>query len=326
MFKIHHNQQPINNFYKPKIEKNAIKNIQINSQKDIVTISEEAQVNYFKSLKFKEANTEDVLGKQFKKFYEEYNSAEAIEKRRLDLMEKEQAYNRLEDKFSQSVQYEFPKNTLQHTIKEALEGKVVNASLYAAELASALRSSVSMPDKSVEERAAYREIALNQAQYIAENYFSDEQEAASFMNEITKYYENDILREKGYIVIDNSDLQPFKKFSSPLSNNGDVSFYTLAKRYMDEDYFEHLINGEGKPEDSTKFLMQLKNNQDKYRKEIIGEYAANEQNIEKQITATKSMLAKFTWENGLVTETSEDLPSFMVEILKWNHNMLNLFN
>ena len=98
-----------------------------------------------------------------------------------------------------------------------MEGKVVNASLYAAELASAIRSSVSMPDKSAEERAAYREIALKQAEYIAEKYLDNEQEATSFMNEINKYYKNDVLREKGYVVIDNSDLKPFKNYSSPLS-------------------------------------------------------------------------------------------------------------
>ncbi|KKB34530.1 hypothetical protein PYH69_08540 [Mammaliicoccus lentus] len=95
-----------------------------------------------------------------------------------------------------------------------------------------------MSDKSAEERAAYREIALKQAEYIAEKYLDNEQEATSFMNEINKYYENDVLREKRYVVIDNSDLKPFKNYSIPLSNDNDVSFYTLAKKYMDEDYFE----------------------------------------------------------------------------------------
>src|SRR5690625_744345 len=98
---------------------------------------------------------------------------------------------------------------------------------------------------------------------------------------------NDVLREKGYVVIDNSDLKPFKNYSSPLSNDNDVSFYTLAKKYMDEDYFERFINGEGTAMESGKFLMQLKNNKEKYSKEIIDEFEINEQQVEEQITAVR---------------------------------------
>lgn len=298
-----------------------------NTQAATVTISDEAQNKYVQSLKFKKTNQNDVLGRQFQKFYEEYNSAEAIEKRQFEQLEKEQAYNHLTDEFMlKGVKYHFPENTLHHTIKEALEGKVVNASLYAAELAGAIRSSISMPDKSVEERAAYREMALKQAEYIAENYFDNEREATSFMNEINKYYDNDVLREKGYIVIDNSGFEPFKNYSSPITNKNDVSFYTLAKRYMDESYFERFVNGEGSPAESRKFLMQLQNNKEKYSKEIIEEFELNEQQIEEQITAIKSMLESFTWENGLVVVTMEKQPDYLDEILNWNQNMLNLFS
>ena len=136
---------------------------------------------------------------------------------------------------------------------------------------------------------------------------------------------NDVLREKGYVVIDNSDLKPFKNYSSPLSNDNDVSFYTLAKKYMDEDYFERFINGEGTATESGKFLMQLKNNKEKYSKEIIDEFEINEQQAEEQITAVKSILESFVWENGLVTGTSEEQPNYLDKILKWNKNMLNLF-
>lgn len=327
MFKITNVQQTVNHSFKPVIDKNIPDKNRFNTPVATVTISDESQNKYIQSLKLKETNKDDVLEKQFQKFYEEYNSAEAIEKRQLEQLEKEQAYNRLENEFSlTSFKYEFPENTLHHTITEALEGKVVNASLYAAELASAIRSSVSMPDKSTEERAAYREMALKQAEYIAENYFDNEQEARSFMNEINKYYENDVLREKGYVVIDNSDLEPFKNYSSPISKSNDVSFYTLANRYMDENYFERFVNGEGNPAESGKFLMQLQNNKEKYSKEIIEEFELNEQQVEEQITATKSMFESFLWENGLVVRTMEEQPNYLDEILKWNRNMLNLFN
>ncbi len=327
MFKIANVQQTPNHLFKTVIDKNIQDKIKFSTQADTVTISDEARNKYIQSLKFKEANQNEVLGRQFQKFYEEYNSAEAIEKRQLEQLEKAQAYNHLTDEFMlKGVKYHFPENTLHHTIMEVLEGKVVNASLYAAELAGAIRSSISMPDKSGEERAAFREMALKQAEYIAENYFDNEQEARFFMNEIYRYYENDVLREKGYIVIDNSDLEPFKNYSSPITKGNDVSFYTLAKRYMDEGYFERFVNGEGNPAESGKFLMQLQNNKDKYSKEIIEKFELNEQQAKEQIIATKSMLESFVWENGLVVGTMEEQPNYLDEILKWNKSMLNLFN
>ena len=58
--------------------------------------------------------------------------------------------------------------------------------------------------------------------------------------------------------------------------------------------------------ESAKFLMQLKNNKEKYSKEIIEEFEINEQQVEEQITATKSILESFVWENGLVTGTMKN--------------------
>lgn len=266
-----------------------------------------------------------ILSKLFKQFYEEYHSVEAIEQRQREQLAEAEAYNRLEDEFSLTVKYNFPENTLHQTIKVALEGKVVNASLYASELASAIRSSVSMPDKSAEERAAYREMALKQAQYIAENYFDNEQEASSFINEINKYYENDVLREKGYIVIDNGNIKPFKTYSSPISNKNEVSFYTLAKRYMDKDYFERFINGEGTPEESAKFLMQLNNNREKYTEAILSESEREEQQAVAAINTAKSALEALEWEHGRNIRTIEGQPSYLYNVLKWNNQMLNLF-
>lgn len=238
-------------------------------QNEHVTISKESLAKYTASLKFNEVTENNPLIQQFRKTYEEYNSAEAIEQRRLEQLEKEQSFNRLTDDFSlKGVTYHFPENTLHHTITEAMEGKVINASLYAAELADSIRSSVSMPDKSAEERAAYRETALKQAQYVAENYFDNEEERTAFMDEVNRYYENDLLREKGYVVFDNSDLEPFKQYSSP-RDNGKVSYMTLAKEYMDADSFERWINNESTKEEADKFLRQLVNNSGKWSKEII---------------------------------------------------------
>src|SRR5690625_5608324 len=54
--------------------------------------------------------------------------------------------------FRSLVKREFPENTLYHTISQALEGKVVNEGVYAAELTNSLRSAVSNQDKSAKER------------------------------------------------------------------------------------------------------------------------------------------------------------------------------
>lgn len=309
-------------------EQSKLKNEKQNGQIVHVTISEAARNEWNESLHLKTVTENDKLGELFRQFYEEYNSVEAIEKRRLEQLEKEQSFNRLTDEFNlEGVEYIFPENTLHNTIKNALEGKVKNASIYASELAEAIRSTISMADKSAEERATYREMALRHAEYIADHYFDNEEEAAMFMTEITKYYENDILREKGYIVIDNSDIEPFKRYSSPISKEGEVSFYTLAKRYMDEEYFDRFMSGQGTPEQSAKYLMQIQNNKEKYTKEILEENALLEQQSEATIQAAMLLLDSLQWENGRVVASTEDSqqPDYLRDLLVWNENMLNLF-
>ncbi|MEI3606270.1 hypothetical protein SPD48_11245 [Pseudogracilibacillus sp. SE30717A] len=315
------------NLIKMKINKGSLKkNESIPLRTESVTISQKGWDIYNDSLKFKQVNEDDKLGDLFQKFYEEYNSIEAIERRQLEELEKENSYNRFEDDFNlEGIESLYPENTLHHTIKKALEGKVKNASVYAAELASAIRSSVSMPEKSAEEQAAYREMALKQAEYIAENYFEDEQEAKNFMDEINRYYENDILRAKGYVVIDNSDIEPFKRYSSPLSNNDDVSFYALTKKYMDKEYFERFINGEGTHKETSEFLLQLQANKEKYTKAILEESVLNEKQTETNIELAKSILESLEWENGRAAKINEEQPSYLDALLKWNNNMLNLF-
>src|SRR5690625_4757396 len=235
---------------------------------DEAIISKESLAKFNATLKLNTVSDEDPLIQQFRKAIEEYNSPEAVEQRRLEQLEKEQSYNPLTDEFNLLVKRNFPENTLHHTIHKTIEGKVKNASLYAAELAKSIRSSISMPDKSAEERAAYREMALKQAKYVAENYFHNEEERAAFMDEVKRYYENDLLREKGYVVFDNSDLEPFKRYSSP-RDDGEVSYMTFAREYMDENTFERLVNNEATKEETDKFLKQLVSNQGKWRKEII---------------------------------------------------------
>ena len=180
-----------------------------------------------------------------------------------------------------------------------------------------------MPDKSAEERAAYREMALKQAEYVAENYFDNEEERAAFMEEVNRYYENDLLRERGYVVYDNSDLEPFKKYSSPRDDNK-VSYMTHASEYMDEDTFERWINYATK-EETDKFLRQLVNNRAKWSREIIEKVEQNAQKAEKAIADVQDMFASFVWEDGRFIATGEEQPDYLKKLIKWNEDMLNLF-
>lgn len=294
-------------------------------KKEHVTISKESLTKFNASLTLRTESNDDILIQNFQKSIEEYNNPEAIEQRRLEQLEKEQAYNPLTDEFNLLVKGDFPENTLHHTISEVLKGKVVNEWVYAAELADSIRSSVSMRDKSAEERAAYREMALKQAEYIAENYFDNDEEKTAFMDEINKYYENDLLREKGYVVFDNSNLKPFKQYSSP-RDGGEVSYMTFAKEYMEADHFERWINNEGTIEETTKFLRQLENNKDKWSKAITNKLEINAQQVKEAIVDVKEMFESFVWEDGRVTETGEERPDFFDKLIKWNEDMLNLFH
>ncbi|MBO1003873.1 hypothetical protein [Pseudogracilibacillus auburnensis] len=289
-----------------------------------VSISENAKRQYKIAAL---ADENDELLASFQSFYQEFMSAEAIEKRRLEQMENEQSFNQLESKFAvEGVHYVFPEGTLQHTITKALEGKVKNASLYASELASAIRGSISMPEKSVEERSAYREMALRQAEFIADNYFESEEEAKAFMDELLEYAENDLLREKGYIVIDHSDMKPFKAYSSPNAKHDEVSLSTIAKRYVDNDYVERMINGKGTPEETRQLLMQIQQHKKKYQNGILSEFVKNERDAINQINSGKEMVKNLEWVDGYVSNNAEtDQSDILTALIKWNENMLNLF-
>lgn len=133
---------------------------------DKAIISKESLAKFNAILKLNSVSDDDSLVQQFRSAIEEYNHPEAVEQRKLEQLEKEQAYNPLTDKFNLTVRGNFPKNTLYRTVSEALKGKVVNEWVYAAQLTDSIRSSVSMAYKSIEERAAYREMALKQAEKV----------------------------------------------------------------------------------------------------------------------------------------------------------------
>lgn len=310
------------------IEQNNVQAYQDNLQKKVAaknTITTAARVEISKAaknkyqLEFKEADPNKGLGAKFRNFYESNDLDEAIEKIELERTEKQQLFNRLNQPFSEG--------TLQHTIQTALEGKLKNVSLYANELADAIRGTATHSEKTVEKRAIYRETALAHAKYIAATYFDNEKEAEDFLNEIKKYAENDILREKGYTVLDGSNLEPFKSYSSPMAKNGEISFHGLIKHYMEPVEYERFINGEWTPEESSKFLLEKINNGVKYQEEKIEADKQNEQAVTVQLNEIQALMEELTWENGSIIKSIdgfEQYNTFFDEAIAWNEKMFNL--
>jgi hypothetical protein len=60
-------------------------------------------------------------------------------------------------------------------------------------------------NETVEERAINREKGLKLAEYIAENYIDESDERKEFLNGIKYFYDNAVLRDKGYTVIERPD-------------------------------------------------------------------------------------------------------------------------
>jgi G3E family GTPase len=187
-----------------------------------------------------------------------------------------------------AVTYQFPEGGLQKSIADHLEGKTANPSLVASELGKMLKGTFSNPEATVEERAMDREIAIRNAEYIAKNYFDDEDEANAFMDLIKKAAEKDVYREKGYYVFDSSD-EKHKPYCLP-SDQTIFNMDAYAKQYgasMEE------LND---PERHTAFMGELKKNKSKWEANIIKEFNDNEKFIDGII---KEAIEK-------LTETSSD--------------------
>jgi len=132
-------------------------------------------------------------------------------------------------------------DSYQIELTKMLEGKARNGSMVAHELAKSLQGSVFAKDVTVAERAVTREAAFRSAQYIADNYFDNPNEAKAFMDLITKIKDEDILKEKGYVfprftlyvdgVIEVNTMEPFRNYSAPGMGNDYISPVGTA-RYL----------------------------------------------------------------------------------------------
>src|SRR5690625_6537621 len=80
-----------NSIYQTKLANRERHDETFHTRNEQVTISEQGWNKYTESLKFNQVSENDPMVQRFRQFYEEYNSAEAIEKRKLEQLEKERS-------------------------------------------------------------------------------------------------------------------------------------------------------------------------------------------------------------------------------------------
>ncbi|MPW25480.1 hypothetical protein GC105_06735 [Alkalibaculum sp. M08DMB] len=214
------------------------------------------------------------------KFDKQFLDKDYFEQSKLDFaksISERQDLNPLENEFQiLGVKYIFQEGTLEQFLTEKLEGKTKNASLLASEISKNIRGTVYNPNATIEERAINRKTVLKLCEYIAQNYFYNEDEFNEFLAEINKYVENDVMREKGYVVFDNSDIEPFKNYTFPNATNDYINASSYAKKYGYTN-FEEILNDHEKLED---FLKVLNKNGETWTKQIVKEFKKNEQLVQ----------------------------------------------
>ena len=174
-----------------------------------------------------------------------------------------------------------------------------NSSLVASELGQMIRSAAYNNGTTVEERAVLRETGMKNAEYIAQNFFDNPDEAKAFLDGIKRFYYNDILREKGYTVLEGSGSPYiFKSYTSP--HNGEININEFSKKYGISDVKSLLSD----PIKWTEFTSELNKNKDKWSEEIIKAFEDNAQNVTNIINLVKSSL------------NEESVTSSMARILK----------
>jgi len=132
----------------------------------------------------------------------------------------------------------FMSNTgsIQNFLINALEGKVEDAVRTTWQLSGMLYGTNGYTD--METKAIDRESGKILAEYIAKNYFDNEEEAKSFIDTINKYAELSEMKDKGYIVSDNTlDRTPYK----PHPENAKTSLERLQQMIAREMEFSRKI-------------------------------------------------------------------------------------
>ena len=190
---------------------------------------------------------------------------------------------------------------LDFVISDALEGKKVdNRTAAGIELAKMVMASAYGNGETVEERAINRELGMKHAEYIAENYFDDTDEAKAFLDRVKLEYENDILREKGYEGV-GSNSQPWRSYSnSTAQDNGSISINAILGHFGIPDE----VRNDPDPSARMKYALTLNLRGDKWQNEIIEAWEKKE----------KEVMDIFNWVRSSINDT--DLTNSWARILK----------
>gem|GEM_PF-4300831 len=166
--------------------------------------------------------------------------------------------------------------SLDFIISDALEGKKVdNRTAAGIELGKMIMSAAYGNGETAEERAINRELGMKHAEYIAENYFKDPEEAKTFLDRVKLEYENDILREKGYEGV-GLKSQPWRSYSNPSDqNNKGFSINAILEHFGVPDN----VRNDPDPSAKMKYALTLDLRGDMWQKDIIKAWEKNEREV-----------------------------------------------
>jgi len=201
------------------------------------------------------------------------------------------------------VRHNFHEGTLERFITETLDDKARNSSMVALELGKMIKSAAYSNGETVEERATNREIGMSHAKYIADTYFDNPEEAQVFLDEINRYYEKDILREKGYMVFDNLDTEPYRSYAMPNAPEGYVNGKAMLVHFGASDEVM------GDPEKAVRFLTNQLGKMlgGQWQKDVAEAWEENEKKVASIIDEIRASVLN---ENDIANSLAKILKAF----------------
>ena len=211
-----------------------------------------------------------------------------IDSDNLELDDSQGLFIDLEAAANQQPIKSFSSGTLEHYLTQVFNLVSDNGADIADELGKMIKSAYHGNGASIEERAMNREAGLKMAEYFADNYLSDPEAKKTFLDEINRYAELDVLREKGYICWeeDGIDYEPYKSYSMPNAPEGFVRGSLIAKKAGLSDMLEasqNLIQ-------FAAYKATLMGSNRNLRNQIINDFNRNEKNVENIITQIKNSI------------------------------------